>query len=251
MNFLPTFALHPLRFRYAARPGTPPLSANLLRGAFGSVLKQASERDYQRFFAPQASGGPSGLADWPRPFVFRLREPGVIGMNVFVTDDAVIETFTRALQGITAIEMQTGEKTSALRLPLTSAHAAKQVRVHFLTATELKGAGRPEFGVLLARLRDRISTLRALWGEGPLDIDFKAFGERAARVTMTRCELTEVAAQRVSKNTGQRHSLGGFTGIAEYHGDLGEFLPYLEIARYTGVGRQTVWGKGEIAYEVF
>ena len=33
--------------------------------------------------------------------------------------------------------------------------------------------------------------------------------------------------------------------------DVAEFLPYLEIARWTGVGRQTVWGKGEIAYETF
>jgi len=68
---------------------------------------------------------------------------------------------------------------------------------------------------------------------------------------MTRCELVQVAAGRTSRATGQRHSLGGFTGVAEYEGDLAEFLPYLEIARWTGVGRQTVWGKGEIAYETF
>ena len=68
---------------------------------------------------------------------------------------------------------------------------------------------------------------------------------------MTRCELVPVAAERTSRGTGQRHSLGGFTGVAEYQGDLAKFLPYLEIARWTGVGRQTVWGKGEIAYETF
>jgi hypothetical protein len=31
---------------------------------------------------------------------------------------------------------------------------------------------------------------------------------------------------------------------------MAEFLPYLEAARWTGVGRQTVWGKGEIAVEI-
>ena len=121
--------------------------------------------------------------------------------------------------------------------------------MRFLTATELKGAERPEFGILLARIRDRVSTLRELYGEGPLAIDFKALGERASLVSMTRCELVPVAAERISRGTGQRHSLGGFTGLAEYEGDLAEFVPYLEIARWTGVGRQTVWGKGEIAYE--
>jgi len=124
-----------------------------------------------------------------------------------------------------------------------------RLRVRFLTPTELKGTERPEFGALLRRVRDRVSALRELYGDGPLAIDFKAFGERASCVSMTRCELATVAAQRISRGTGQRHSLGGFTGFAEYEGDLAEFLPYLEIARWTGVGRQTVWGKGEIAYE--
>jgi hypothetical protein len=45
--------------------------------------------------------------------------------------------------------------------------------------------------------------------------------------------------------------LGGFVGVAEYEGDLNEFFPYLEIARWTGVGRQTVWGKGEINCEAY
>jgi CRISPR/Cas system endoribonuclease Cas6 (RAMP superfamily) len=45
------------------------------------------------------------------------------------------------------------------------------------------------------------------------------------------------------------HSLGGFTGEAEYEGELAEFLPWLRAARWVGVGRQTVWGKGEVRVE--
>jgi CRISPR/Cas system endoribonuclease Cas6 (RAMP superfamily) len=91
-----------------------------------------------------------------------------------------------------------------------------------------------------------LSTLRALYGEGPLSIDFQGFGERAAQIRMVRCDVHEVSAQRRSRRTGQTHSLGGFVGEAEYEGDQAEFLPYLRAGRYTGVGRQTVWGKGEI-----
>jgi hypothetical protein len=68
-------------------------------------------------------------------------------------------------------------------------------------------------------------------------------------VSTTRCDLEYVDAERVSRRTGQRHSLGGFIGVAEYEGDLADFVPYLEAARWTGVGRQTVWGKGEIVWE--
>ena len=125
-----------------------------------------------------------------------------------------------------------------------------EVAVEFTTPTELKAgdqiAARPEFAILFARIRDRISTLRALYGAGPLDIDFKGLGERASRIRMPRCELERVSVNRTSSRTGQTHSLGGFVGRAEYEGDLTEFLPYLEAAEWTGVGRQTVWGKGAI-----
>ena len=98
----------------------------------------------------------------------------------------------------------------------------------------------------MARIRDRIGALRELYGDGPLDIDFRAFGERAARVRMTHCEIARVETERRSSRTGQTHPIGGFVGEAEYEGDLSEFIPYLKAAQWTGVGRQTVWGKGEI-----
>jgi len=53
--------------------------------------------------------------------------------------------------------------------------------VHFLTPTELKGAEQPEFGILLARVRDRISTLRELYSDGPLRLDFKALASAQAK----------------------------------------------------------------------
>jgi hypothetical protein len=38
-------------------------------------------------------------------------------------------------------------------------------------------------------------------------------------------------------------------GEAEYEGELGEFVPYLKAGKWVGVGRQTVWGKGEVEIE--
>ncbi len=60
-----------------------------------------------------------------------------------------------------------------------------RLRVHFLTPTELKSgqqiAARPEFSILAARVRDRISTLRELYDEGPLEIDFRALANAPRR----------------------------------------------------------------------
>ena len=246
-----TFALYPLRFRFATCK-LRDFSANTLRGAFGSAFRKMDADAYARFFAPKRveGSGPSGLADPPRPFVFRMLGPLEVGLNLFLIREPAVELFTRVMAELGVLSSVTG--TDSLHLSLSVSENQKgRVRVHFLTPTELKGAEQPEFGILLARIRDRVSTLRELYGEGPLAIDFKTFGERVRHVATTRCELVPVAAERTSRATGQRHSLGGFTGVAEYQGDVAEFLPYLEIARWTGVGRQTVWGKGEIAYETF
>jgi hypothetical protein len=105
---------------------------------------------------------------------------------------------------------------------------------------------RPEFGILFRRLRDRITTLRALYGPGHLDIDFREMGKRAAMVRMVHCDLKMAEVDRLSSRSGQRHPLDGFVGEVEYEGELGEFLPYLRLGRWIGVGRQTVWGKGEM-----
>ncbi len=86
-----TFEFYRLRFRFRAAGELhfPPYkSGNIVRGAFGSIFRKLvcmpscrearncevhSTCPYALVFEPQAAcgEGPSGLADWPRPFVFR------------------------------------------------------------------------------------------------------------------------------------------------------------------------------------
>jgi len=126
------------------------------------------------------------------------------------------------------------------------------LRVEFLSPTELKGwdrQGLPPFEVLLARVRDRASALQALYGPGEPELDFSGLGERAKAVRTSGGRVEWVSGERTSARTGQRHPLGGFRGHVEYDGELGEFMPLLRTACWTGVGRQTVWGHGEIALD--
>ena len=263
-------------------------SGNVIRGALGRVLRDiASPAAYARLFEPgnQLGRAPSGLADWPRPFI--LRAGGLDGRTVpagglFCFDVHVFDLRAPALahfheafaqfaaQGIGPgrgrasldraeqldLEDRAGPATGALPLVLSLSPEAEpvgRVLVRFVSPTELKSGGtaieRPEFAILFARLRDRISTLRALYGDGPLEIDFRGMGERAAAVRTTRCEVQWEKVERKSGRTGQVHPLGGFTGEAEYEGALAEFLPWLRAARWVGVGRQTVWGKGDVRVE--
>lgn len=245
-------------------------SANVLRGAFGHLLRHSSG---QALFRPTAlHGAPSGLAEPPRPFVFRAAhlddrtiaagEDFWFGVNLFDLSASAVGVLLSAFRRLSSEGVgpargraelldSIAEPISLSLLPTTG---AQRIRIRFVTPTELKRgdqiAGQPDFETLASRARDRISTLRSLYDADPLDIDFRGFSERAARVRMTRCEIQHVNVQRRSSRTGQTHPIGGFTGCAEYEGELAEFMPYLQAAKWTGVGRQTVWGKGELAVEI-
>lgn len=305
------FQFEALRFNFIALEAihfSEGKSSNILRGAFGeifrriaclpqcrsaSICEHRADCPYARIFEPVASKpGPSGLNDWPRPFIFRAShlddrtfvagQSFYFDLNVFDTATTSSTYFILAFAQLARDGLGPGrrnvELVSVTRLneqgkpappiyqdgsihaqpdqgPLTldleqSLDTVSHLTIRFVTPTELKSghqlAERPEFAIVAARARDRISTLRELYGPGPLSIDFRQFGERAAQVKMTRCEIRSIEVHRRSSRTGQTHSLGGFVGEADYAGELTEFIPYLRAAQWTGIGRQTVWGKGQI-----
>jgi hypothetical protein len=288
-NIVTTFEFYRFRFHFRAldRLHFPEgKSANVVRGAFGAVLRDTVPAGvYSRLFEPGAALGPapSGLSDWPRPFVLRVAhldgltisagDTLFLDAHVFDLHQPALSHFQAALARLAEKGLGPGRGRAALEhteeLDLCDSpresgspnvvlldpapESVPSVTVQFRTPTELKSGGelaeRPEFVVLFGRLRDRISTLRSLYGQGPLQIDFRALGERAAQVRMKRCELAWEQVSRRSGRTGQVHSIGGFTGEAVYEGELAEFLPWLKAARWVGVGRQTVWGKGDVRVE--
>ena len=299
------FRFFPLRFEFIAEQ---PLffpsgkAANTLRGALGVGFRRAAcapscsgvescemrgRCAYARVFAPHASGiGPSGLADWPRPFVFRARhldgrtvragESFGFDLHVFSIDRTILGGFVYTFAAIAREGLGPGRGKAELQrvtcggqllfngadseispdvepmlLDLAlCARKARHIQVEFLTPTELKQGSlpalRPEFPVLFGRIRDRIGNLSQLYGAGPLAVDYAETNLRAARIRMTACRIEHHEVLRHSTRTQRSHSIGGFVGTAEYEGDLTEFLPWLEAAQWTGVGRQCVWGKGEI-----
>src|ERR1700744_6004176 len=118
------FRFYPLRLEFTAkdRLSFPSgLAANTLRGALGLMFRKIAcapacpgaktcERrascPYARLLEPTAIGeSPSGLADWPRPFVFRARhldgrvvergESFRFDLNVFSLDPDVLSQFAQ------------------------------------------------------------------------------------------------------------------------------------------------------------
>lgn len=259
-----TFDLEACHFHLSARRVVqfpPGMAGNVLRGALGSALREVAAGDYARIFEPAAAvAGPSGLSNWPRPFVLRAAaldgrtfQPGEqFCFDLHLFDARALVHFAKAF-GQWSDMISAQQTIVAVELSPRS-EPVSRIRVEFQTPAELKsaddGAAPADFSVLLARARDRVSTLRSLYGAGPLEIDFRGLTERARSVKTVRSELRHVAVERRSSRTGQRHGIGGVVGFAEYEGDLAEFVPYLEAAYWTGVGRHCTWGNGQITTQI-
>ena len=275
-----TFQFYRYRFHFRAQnclsfpPGTP---GNVIRSVFGAALYRRAPDTFRDLFDAGAArpSTASGLADPPRPFVLRASEldgrtfhPGdsfSFDTHVFALQEDFLPKFRLALR-----ELQVGHGLAELdhidqldlddrpqpgAPPCTVVLDGHEHRLHvklrFITPTELKSGGEllrePDFDALFKRLRDRLSALSELYGAGPLEIDFHILGSHAEAVRLIHSNLRWESPERRSARTGQVHPIGGFTGKAEYAGDfLGEFMPWLRAARWVGVGRQTVWGKGDV-----
>jgi hypothetical protein len=248
-------------------------AANALRGGFGNALRAgASPEVYRQIFEPRLPGsGPSGLADPPRPFVFRAAH--LDGVEVGRHDDfyfdvhifgepGIATAITSAIESLFESGAAVGRSKAKLvavadrdvPISLESAGSAQSVRVKFLTPTELKHEGRPwiqpDFSVLIRRIRDRVATLMSLYGPGSPPLDLQLFAQIAPLVRTVRADIDLREVVRTSGRTGQTHPIGGMVGEADYAGPLDAFLPYLHAAFYTGVGRHTVWGNGCIETEI-
>lgn len=246
--------------------------ANIFRGALGLALRRRDECAYARLFEPVLDTGPSGLADPPRPFVLRpqIAEGSSLpagtslrlDLHLFDLREDFLPVLTAAFRDIAA----TGFGPGRARAELTGADALEplsinlaslgeqvnRIRVEFMTPTELKAGGelvsQPEFAVLIARVRDRVATLDRLYGTGEVSFDWNALAEQAGAVRLVGAQLRREHMERRSSRTGQVHPLGGFVGPMEYEGAIGPFIGLLRAGVWTGVGRQTVWGKG--AYDL-
>ena len=309
MRDVSALQLRPLRFHLtAAQPiyFPPGKASNILRGGFGRCFRSIActpdctappacpfpgQCPYAAIFEPKLEDGPSGLADAPRPFLFRAphldgrriqpNEPFHFDLHLFDLRPHITAYFISAFQQFAetgigpargAARLSSISILDAVRQPVSEifrdgtlhanvpfppveislipqAHPVTTVAIHFQTPTELRkgqpNTEPPPFSIVLARLRDRISNLLILYGDGQPDFDFAGLTQRAQSVIIERAALTHQETHRYSGRHAGPHPIGGFLGTIQYTGNLTEFLPILKAGEWTGVGRHTVWGNGQ------
>jgi len=130
----------------------------------------------------------------------------------------------------------------------------RELTLQFVTPTALKHEGRllrkeAPFAVVWGRLRDRLSALRLLYGEGAFAADsFAELNQMAAEnVEAIKQDLRWIETRRRSSRTGQTHPLEGFIGEVTYAGNLDPFVPWIHAGFWAGIGSHAVWGFGAVA----
>lgn len=247
-------------------------AGNFFRGTFGITLKRLScavscsgpmectnrqQCAYANLFEPVSKAAPSGFANPPRPFVFRVEQLNgshfqpddvfSVRMHLFGNVEALpwIEKTLASFERMELMWMEVIPVNIALL-----GRPCQEVTVEFITPLELKSQHQvlrqPDFPALISRIRDRIAALSLFYGEGAPPWDYKQISEKAGRIKMVHCDVQVVDIDRQSSRTGQIHGLGGFVGSAHYEGMLDDLLPLLMAAEWTGVGRHTAWGNGAI-----
>jgi len=275
-----SFSVECLRFEFTAgrdfrlQPGN---ETNCFRGSLGAALRRSCSTEcvnsrsclcrhgcaYRRWFDPQWLDGPSGYRNAPRPFLLRwagATRPGRLAVDLVLFRTELSSEIEHAL--LEAISCRGGEQVEAfpatkLSFPINLSDLGNRVihrvRLVFVTPTELKSGdrvlSRPEFLPLIKSASERIWALGRLNQGWPAESPFHNWFEEAREVLLRDWSWQRSEALRRSARSGTQHSIGGFSGWAEYTGPLSRFVSLFEIARWTGVGRQTVWGKGEIHIE--
>lgn len=106
------------------------------------------------------------------------------------------------------------------------------------------------FETLLRLILRRACSLFEAFGGGEPDLDYRGLVAHARSIRTERLRISWVDWDRYSSRQQVRMQLGGLIGIAEYSGNLLNFLPLLRFAERVHIGKQTSFGLGRISFDL-
>ena len=123
--------------------------------------------------------------------------------------------------------------------------------LHFITPTRIKYQGHytdnPEFHIIFRSAVRRITSLLYYHhGRQQPDIDFKELFKKAEEIKLVQSDVSWYDWERYSNRQKERMKLGGIIGKATYEGDFEPFIPWLQLAEWTHIGKNTTFGLGKI-----
>jgi hypothetical protein len=167
---------------------------------------------------------------------FRLSRVSSGDSRIYSEDTETIE-YADAVEMLSVGRVDTPERST-------------RVQVTLKTPLRLKFNNRIErdlpFHVLVRAMLRRISSLFTAYAGGEPDLDYKGLLDRAASICTVEKRIYWQDWERYSNRQKQRMPMSGMAGDVTYEGELGEFLPLLDICAKLHIGKNTAFGLGKI-----
>ncbi|MBF0226751.1 MAG: CRISPR system precrRNA processing endoribonuclease RAMP protein Cas6 [Desulfobacterales bacterium] len=138
-------------------------------------------------------------------------------------------------------------KESLLSILKTEQYVNK-IQIRFLSPFRYKQEnrlGKPiDFKIFISRIFDRLNLLSV---HSPLDtpIDSKSYIADSNSIEVRQSNIQWFDWKRYSCRQDEYMKFGGYIGDIKFTGELNPFLPYIKMAEYLHVGKQTSFGLGK------
>ena len=150
-------------------------------------------------------------------------------------------------------ELLPGDFTDNIFLKAAPERPVGELKVFLRTPVRLKFDNRLSddipFHILIRAALRRVSSLFETYSDGEPLLDYKGLVKAAEGVRTAEKELKWVDIKRYSNRQEQEMLIGGVAGKILYQGDIGPFLPVLELAALLHIGKQTSFGLGKMDLE--
>lgn len=103
------------------------------------------------------------------------------------------------------------------------------------------------FHVFIRAALRRISAIYICFGSGEPLLPYKELVQKAQNIKIASSDIHWFDWERYSNRQDQKMLMGGMLGSVTYEGDLGEFIPLIELAVKLHVGKQSTFGLGNIS----
>ena len=129
-----------------------------------------------------------------------------------------------------------------------------QLKINLLTPLRLKFRNKLSaelpFHVIIRAVLRRIFTLFSYYGEGKPELDYVGLVRKAESVKIVKSDISWFDWRRYSFRQDQAMLMGGIVGSITYEGDIGEFVPLIQLCEKLHIGKQTSFGLGKIKLEL-
>ncbi len=189
-------------------------------------------------------------------FIYAFDQMGKIGLGKKIQGRRAgftLESVTH--QNQTVYTRQGGQVALPSCLPEFDLHqnsARPTDRITLKIKTPCRISVRPEkapdlpFDLLIRSLIRRCTALLNTYGKGEPGLDYPALVKKAEQIKTTDNSLSWFDWQRYSSRQDKKMVMGGLVGQVSYQGDLGPFMPFLEMAGTVHAGKNTFFGLGMI-----